>query len=258
MSSILKTENLSIGYGKKSIQKNLNLSLSKSTLVSLIGENGCGKSTLLKTLAGLNPLVKGNITIGNQSLYQLTPLERAKNISLVLTERPNISYIKVYDIVKMGQIPFQSWYQKVSKKSLEKINRAINLVKIEDKKERFFNELSDGEKQKVMIAKALAQDTPLIFLDEPTAHLDLPNKIEILILLKNLVKKTEKTIIVATHEINLALQTSDTIWLMKKNEGITEDTPQNLISSESFKTIFSNDLYQLEFNLKGFEVKIKQ
>ncbi len=254
--SILKTENLSIGYGKKSIQKNLNLSISKGTLVSLIGKNGCGKSTLLKTLAGINPLIEGDVLIENQSLDKLNPLERAKNIALVLTECPNISYTKVYDIVKMGQIPFQSWYQKVSKKSLEKINWAIELIKIEDKKERFFNELSDGEKQKVMIAKALAQDTPLIFLDEPTAHLDLPNKIEILILLKNLVKKTGKTIIVATHEINLALQTSDTIWLMKKGEGVEQQTPKDLIKSNSFKTLFSNELYQLDFNTKGFDIKL--
>ncbi len=253
--TIVSIEDLSIGYGKKIIQKNINLTISKGQMVCLIGKNGCGKSTLLKTLAGIEKNISGNIFIQEKNTKYLSQEERAKIISLVLTERPQIPHSTVLDIIKMGQMPSLKWYQHFSKKNLSKINKAIKWVNIADKKERLFNQLSDGEQQKVMIAKSLAQDTPIILLDEPTAHLDLPNRVETMILLKKLAKETGKIIIVTTHELNLALQTADKIWLMTQNEIISE-APNKLIDNKNLNRIFDNNLYQLKFSQKGFNISL--
>ncbi len=254
---IISINNLSIGYDKKIIQKDINLTLLEGKMVCLVGKNGCGKSTLLRTLVGLQKMISGEVLIQDKPLKELAQQERAEMIALVLTERPKIMHATVWDMVKMGQMPFSKWYQKFSKSSLKKVESALSRVNMLDKKERFINELSDGEFQRVMIAKALAQDTPIIILDEPTAHLDLINRVETMILLQKLAKETHKTIIVATHELNLALQTSDKIWLMTDTNGILAGTPDRLIESNELKSLFQSDLYQLSFNRKGFDIEIK-
>ncbi len=255
---MISIQNLSIGYENYIIQSNLNLDIYKGEMVCLVGKNGCGKSTLLKTMAGIIKNISGKIVVQNQDIRKLSQQEKAKKIALVLTQRPNITHTTILDVVKMGQIPFAKWYQPFEKSSLIKVEKALEMVNIIDQKQRLINELSDGEIQRVMIAKALAQDTPIILLDEPTAHLDLPNRVETMILLKKLAKHTQKTIIIATHELNLALQTSDKIWLMTNQQKIIAGTPDDLIKNKSFNSIFNSNLYQLHFYKKGFELRIKE
>lgn len=243
---ILTTHNLNIGYskGKKrtSVQTDLNLELHRGEMVCLIGPNGTGKSTLLRTLSGLQKELEGNVFIDNRLISKISQRERAKNIALVLTEKIQIENARVFDIVSLGQFPYSHWLKELSAEAKDKINQAIKMVHLESLSSHFFNELSDGEKQRVMIAKALAQDTPIIFLDEPTAHLDLPNRVEIMLLLHKLAHTTNKAILLSTHELDLALQAADKIWLMNKNEVVC-GVPEDMVLNGTFSQVFKSDAY---------------
>lgn len=244
---ILSTYNLAIGYGKaktKSIvQQGLNLQLFKGEMVCLLGPNGCGKSTLMRTLAGIQKAHEGEITIDGKSIAEYTQKEIALKIALVLTDRVEVENATVWDIVALGQHPYTRWIGGMTEEGKAKINEAICLVNLEHFTSRLFGSLSDGEKQRVMIAKALAQDTPLIFLDEPTAHLDLPNRVEIMMLLHKLAHETGKAIIISTHELDMALQAADRIWLMKKQDGIMSGVPEDLVLNGTFNEVFKSDAY---------------
>lgn len=244
--SILVIQHLNIGYSKgkekTNIQADLNLHLKRGELVCLIGPNGTGKSTLIRTLAGLQKSLSGEIEIESKSITKISNREKALKIALVLTDKIQVENSRVFDIVALGQFPYSHWLKGLSNDAKEKISEAIRMVHLEHKARYFFNELSDGEKQRVMIAKALAQDTPLIFLDEPTAHLDLPNRVEIMLLLHKLAHQTNKAILLSTHELDLALQAADRIWLMKQN-GVLEGVPEDLVLKGIFNEVFQSDAY---------------
>ena len=179
---LLSVFHLTIGYDHKVVQKNLNLTLKRGEMVCMLGKNGCGKSTLLRTLAGIQKPTEGHITLYNndkeQDLFSLSTNQRAKTIALVLTERESLASTKVKDIVSMGRYPYTNFVGQNSQEDNYIVQQAMQQIGIEDKSDEYFNSLSDGEKQRVLIAKAIAQQTPLILLDEPTAHLDLPNRIK--------------------------------------------------------------------------------
>lgn len=243
---ILSTQHLQIGYSKRKekniVQTDLNLELRRGEMVCLIGPNGTGKSTLLRTLSGLQKSLDGKIFIEKKSLEKISNREKALNISLVLTDKVEIENARLFDIVALGRFQYSHWLRGISNSSKEKINEAIKMVHLEDKVSRFLNELSDGERQRVMIAKALAQDTPLIMLDEPTAHLDLPNRVEIMLLLHKLAHQTNKAILLSTHELDLALQASDKIWLMNKNSVIC-GVPEDMVLNGTFDQVFKSNAY---------------
>lgn len=243
---ILTTQHLQIGYSKGKekniVHADLNLKLHRGEMVCLIGPNGTGKSTLLRTLSRLQKPLQGNIFIDNKSLEKISNAEKALNISMVLTDKVEIDNARVFDIVALGRFPYSHWLKGISESSKVKIHEAIKMVHLEEKANRFLNELSDGERQRVMIAKALAQDTPLILLDEPTAHLDLPNRVEIMLLLHKLAHKTNKSILLSTHELDLALQAADKIWLMNKNEVIC-GVPEDMVLNGTFNQVFKSDAY---------------
>ena len=243
---ILTTQHLQIGYSKGKekniVQADLNLELRRGEMVCLIGTNGTGKSTLLRTLAGLQKPLKGDVVIESKLLTRVSHRERALRIALVLTDKIQIENARVFDIVALGQFPYSHWLKGLAPDAKEKIAEAIRMVHLEDKSTHFINELSDGERQRVMIAKALAQDTPLIFLDEPTAHLDLPNRVEIILLLHKLAHHTNKAILLSTHELDLALQAADKIWLMDKN-GIITGVPEDMVLNGTFNQVFKSDAY---------------
>jgi iron complex transport system ATP-binding protein len=222
--SILTTHKLSIGYSKKGkvniVQSELNLKLQSGELVCMIGPNGSGKSTLLRTLTGLQKPLTGNTTIDGKEISKLKQREKALMISLVLTERVEIENATVYNLVSLGRHPHSNWWGNVTNEEDAIIREAIEMVHLEHKMHQNINELSDGERQRAMIAKALAQDTPIIMLDEPPAHLDLPNRVEIMLLLHRLAHKTDKAIILSTHELDLALQAADRIWLISAEHGV--------------------------------------
>jgi iron complex transport system ATP-binding protein len=247
MSSILNTYNLSIGYSKKRnkivVQSDLNLDLKAGELVCLIGQNGCGKSTLLRTLAGLQKPLLGKVLVDNQELEKIRIHEKARILALVLTEKVDIENATVADIVRMGRQPYCNWWGDLSNSDVEIVRESIEMVHLEYKTNSQLNELSDGERQRVMIAKALAQDTPLILLDEPTAHLDLPNRVEIMLLLHKLAHTTGKSVIISTHELDMALQAADRIWLMTKTDGIECGVPEDLVLQGHFHDAFQSKSY---------------
>lgn len=245
--SVLSTYNLSIGYskkGKKSIvQSDLNLKLAAGELVCLIGPNGSGKSTLLRTLAGLQKPLAGKIKVDDTNIEKISQHSKAMLLALVLTERVEIDNATVFDLVSYGRHPFSSWWGNISKEDEQKVLEAIQMVNLLHKKDTFLSELSDGERQRAMIAKALAQDTPIIFLDEPTAHLDLPNRVEIMLLLHKLAHTTDKAILLSTHELDIALQAADVIWLITNNLGLKCGVPEDLVLDGDFNRTFENKSY---------------
>ena len=255
---ILYTSGLTIGYKTRrstlTLEKNLNVKIHNGELVCLIGPNGCGKSTLMRTIAGLQKPLNGEAYISEVDVKKIKPHQYARLLSLVLTDKINVGAMTVMDIVSIGRYPYTNYFAKLKAKDHVMIQRALESVHLGDYKYRFFNELSDGEKQRVLIAKALAQDTPLIMLDEPTAHLDLPNRVEIMNILKRLVKETNKAILLSTHELDLALQTADTIWLMNQDEDLKSGAPEDLVLSGMFERVFKSNAFHFDKLSGAFKV----
>lgn len=229
----IRLESLAIGYhGKHSVKvvaEGISDSICSGELTCLIGENGAGKSTLLRTLSGFLPPVSGEIFILGKPLKSYRETELAKVIGVVLTEKNNLQNMTVEELVGMGRSPYTGFWGRLRAEDKEKVAQAISLVGIGELKDRMVQTLSDGERQKVMIAKALAQETPIIFLDEPTAFLDYPSKVEILNLLHRLSSEEYKTIFLSTHDLELALRVADRVWLMTKGGGVQTGSPENLI-----------------------------
>lgn len=239
----ISTSSLCIGYRSQNsevrVQTDLTFSLHSGEMVCMLGPNGCGKSTLLRTLAGLQPALSGEYTHCD-----------AKNIALVLTERLSLENTTVHDVVAMGRYPYTSFLgglteedERIIAEALQQVGFKVSTSRGLDVSNSFFNVHSDGEKQRILIAKALAQQTPIILLDEPTAHLDLPHRILILRLLRNLAHEQGKTILISTHELDLALALSDRILLMTPGKGIQLDTADNLRKRDAFTSAFGMDIF---------------
>jgi len=245
----LSTTELVIGYkGKKEtrIAGPLNFSIPKGTLTGLIGINGIGKSTLIKTLSGLLVPLQGQVEVNTQNVFKLAPQQRAKYISLVLTTSIQSGFATVEEIVKMGRYPYTNWQFGITPNDQKNIDVALSSVGLITEKQTLFTHLSDGNKQKVMIAKALAQDTPLMILDEPTVHLDIKNRIIILELLQKLAKEQQKTILFSGHDLEYMLAYCDKLMLM---------TPENLIF-ETPTTFIENDTITKAFDIKKLPINL--
>ena len=212
-------QDLTIGYtskgNEKVVAKGLNATLNAGELTCLLGRNGIGKSTLLRTLAAFQPPLRGSILLATSPLTALTDKELSRTIGLVLTERPDVQNMTVRFLVGMGRSPYTGFWGTLSATDEAIVDEAIRMVGIESLENRQVQTLSDGERQKVMIAKALAQQTPIIYLDEPTAFLDFPSKVEMMQLLRRLARDGQKTIFLSTHDVELSLQLADRIWLME-------------------------------------------
>lgn len=240
--AILQASNLAIGYrGKQKdvrVSSQLNLTLGKGEFVCLLGPNGAGKSTLIRTLAGIQRPLSGQASIAGNNVFNISKKALSKKVSLVLTDRINSGNFSVYTLLTLGRYPYLNWFGVLGDNDKRIIHEAIAATGIEPFIDKSIFDLSDGERQKVMIARALVQDTPLIILDEPTAHLDLPNRVEIMRLLRRMVRTTGKSIILSTHELDLALQTADTIWLMMPGESLLAGTAEDLILDGTFERTF--------------------
>lgn len=250
---LITTTNLSIGYSSKKqqhcIAQNLNLKLTEGQLVALVGANGIGKSTLLRTLTGIQKPLKGAVYMNQMNILDLDSLEWAQQMSLVLTEKLPPSNLTVYELIALGRQPYTNWMGKLAPNDIEVIDRAIALTQIEHLVDKKHYEISDGQLQIVLIARALAQDTPLIILDEPTTHLDLLHKVSVFKLLKTLSKETNKCILFSTHDIDLAIQLSDEMIVMTEGQ-VVQDQPCNLISQGVFATLFKDSAITFD-NEKG-------
>ena len=229
----IRIEGLSIGYrGKHSIKvvaEGISDSICSGELTCLLGENGAGKSTLLRTLSGFLPPLAGEISLLGKPLASYRERELATVVGVVLTEKNNLQNMTVAELVGMGRSPYTGFWGRLSAADRRKVDDSLSLVGIAPLRDRMVQTLSDGERQKVMIAKALAQETPIIFLDEPTAFLDYPSKVEILHLLHRLSRDMGKTIFLSTHDLELALRVADRVWLMTKQSGVKTGSPENLI-----------------------------
>jgi len=243
--STVEIRNLSIGYktknGFRPLIENLCADLFEGKLTCLLGANGVGKSTLLRTLSGFQPKLAGEIRILGKTIDAYSDKELAQTIGVVLTERPNAGDLSVTELIGLGRSPYTGFWGRLNSIDESVVKEVISWIRIEELADRPVLTLSDGEWQKVMIAKALAQETPLIYLDEPTAFLDFPSKVEIMHLLLDLTRRRNKTIFLSTHDLELALQIADTLWLMDKKTGMTIGTPDELRLNGSIENFFRCD-----------------
>lgn len=255
---VLQTNDLNIGYRKKKevqiVTSGIDIEVKKGELVAVIGVNGAGKSTLLRTLSGTQETIKGEVFITGHNLKNTDTSELSKSISLVLTEQLISRNLSVIELVALGRQPYTNWIGRLTRTDLKKVMYAIELVNIEDIKNKKCHELSDGQFQKVLIARALAQDTSLIILDEPTTHLDLYHKAYVLKLLQQLSRETNKAIIFASHEINLALQLCDKILILKDRKALF-GKPSYLVDSDAFNDLFPGNLIQFDKESSSFKIK---
>jgi len=242
----ISTNKLTIGYAPSSghevvVQRDLSFSLNAGEMVCMLGPNGCGKSTLLRTIAGLQPALGGEYSIQGAEGRQRTE----KAVALVLTERLSMDNTTVHDVVALGRYPYTSFLNGLSAEDEAIIAASLEQVGFRDTgvSATMFNAHSDGEKQRILIAKAIAQQTPIILLDEPTAHLDLPHRILVLRLLRELAHEQHKTVLISTHELDLALALSDRIMLMTPGQGVLLDKAAELKKTNAFTSAFGMDIF---------------
>lgn len=241
----ISTANLSVGYtlrnnGEKVVHKSLNLELWQGELTCLLGLNGSGKSTLLRTLAGFQTPLSGSIYLNGKLFSSYSEEERSLLIGVVLTDKVYAGGLTVYEMVTLGRYPHTGFWGRLRKCDHEMVEQAIRFANIAHLSERYFSELSDGEKQKVMIAKALAQECPVILLDEPTAFLDINSRIDTMSLLLRMTR-IGKTILLSTHDIDIALQLADTLWLLDKEKDFVCGAPEDLVMDGVFSRFFGGN-----------------
>lgn len=253
----LKVSNLNIGYKTKKqeniVCEGVSFTVKQSELVAIVGVNGIGKSTLLRTLGNVQEKITGEILIDEKPLQQYKPHQLAEKISVVLTETIASKNLTVWELIALGRQPYTNWIGTLTQTDKEKITKAIALVQLKELQHKKCYELSDGQLQKVMIARALAQDTSIILLDEPTSHLDLYHKATILKLLKKIAHETHKTILFTTHEIEVALQLCDKLLVLDKTKS-SFDSPATLIAQNKFNTLFPKDTIAFDKSSGSFKV----
>lgn len=240
----LKTKDLNIGYlkGKQPeycVMQSINLELYPGEVTSLLGLNGTGKSTLLRTLAGFQRVLSGSIFVQNKPLSRYTKKELSIIIGVVLTDHTAIGGITVYELVALGRHPYTDFFGRLNSNDHKIIEESLNQVGIIHKKDNYVAELSDGERQKAMIAKVLAQQCPIILLDEPTSFLDITSRIEIMVLLRELAKRHKKSILLSTHDLEHAITLSDRLWILGHDGKTISGVPEDLIFDGTIKNIFS-------------------
>ena len=233
----IRIENLSIGYSSKNtdvkvVASHINAAIHSAQLTCLLGANGVGKSTLLKTLSAFQPKLNGNIFILGKEIDKYSAHQLSKTIGVVLTGKVDVQNMSVRELVGLGRSPYTGFWGTLSSEDHKIVEKSIDMVGVSKLSSRMIQTLSDGERQKVMIAKALAQETPIIFLDEPTAFLDFPSKVEMMQLLKRLSREADKTIFLSTHDLELALQLADMLWMMNKEKGLSIGTPRQLADND--------------------------
>ena len=239
----IELRDLAIGYKNrqsvKVVAQHIDAHIYGSELTCLLGANGIGKSTLLRTLSAFQPKISGEVFIHGREIGTYSEKALAMLISVVLTERIDIRNMNVQELVALGRSPYTGFWGKLTPEDHAEVEKAVSQVKIGHLTRRMVHTLSDGERQKTMIAKALAQNTPVIFLDEPTAFLDFPSKVEMMQLLHRLSRETQKTIFLSTHDLELALQIADKIWLMDDRAQMHIGTPEDLSLNGDLSSFFA-------------------
>jgi len=238
---ILFFDSLEIGYSSGRMRKSLLPPIRgnglEGELVAVIGKNGIGKSTLLRTIAGLQPVLAGTMSIDKRDIHEYSRIQLSAKIGYISTETVRVSNMSVYDLVSLGRFPHTNWFGKIDDSGHEAIADALAKTSLNTFSDRHITELSDGERQRAMIAMVLAQDAKIMVMDEPTAFLDISSKYEIMHLLHQLTRERNKTIVFSTHDFNTAVNQSDKIWLIRE-EGLLEGAPEDIMLKGAFKSLF--------------------
>lgn len=238
----LKVENLTLGYPQRHaptrlLVERLSLAAPEGELIALLGRNGVGKSTLLRVLAGVRKPLDGRVTMGGEDVAALAAAEKARRIAFVTTEPVTVAHLRVHEVVAMGRAPYTGWFGSLTEADERMVAESLERVGMAAFHDKTLDSLSDGERQRVMIARALAQDTPLVLLDEPTAFLDLPNRYQIALLLRDLAHETGKTILYSSHDLSTALELCDTLWVMTPR-GVAAGAPEDMLLSGMLEGMF--------------------
>ena len=256
----IELKNLSIGYkerrGEATVISGIEASLCSGELTCLLGPNGAGKSTLLRTLCGFQPPLAGDVRVAGRNIMDYSERELSKIIGVVLTDRVILNNVTVRQVVEMGRSPYTGFWGRLGIEDCELVDEAMALVGITELQNKAMSSISDGERQKTMIAKALAQSTPVIVLDEPSAFLDYPSKADLMRLLAELARSKGKTIFQSTHDLDIALQTADKIWLLDRDKGLTIGTPDELSDNGEFGRYFDRDGLVFRQEERRFEVTV--
>lgn len=251
----IELHDVTLGYGSRVLMADANVGFGWGELTALIGRNGTGKSTLLRTIAALAKPQRGTITINGRRVESLTMKEVASQIAFVSTDDVRVQNLHVWDVVSLGRAPYTNWVGRLTAEDKAKVEQSLALVGMADFAAASMESLSDGERQRVMIARALAQDTPIILLDEPTAFLDLPNKYEICLLLRRLAHSEGKCILFSTHDLSIAIELCDTVAMIEGGK-FHYGTAEMLIENGDMGRIFEHT--QIEFDREKGNVRLKK
>lgn len=260
---LLEAKDISIGYPKSRKQetnrlyRHLSFELYTGELTCLLGLNGSGKSTLLRTISRVQPQLAGEIRLDGKRIEAYTTGELSRLLGLVLTEKTSAGGLTVSELVSLGRYPYTGFFGKLTESDKNIVQKAMIDVQINHKADSYVSELSDGEQQRAMIAKALAQECPLVILDEPTAFLDVANRIEITYLLRKLAKEQGRTFLFSSHDIQLALQVSDRLWLLSREKGLTSGIPEDFIYSNTLEEYLGSDRIRFDRSNGSFTSPIK-
>lgn len=252
---LLRTENLAIGYPQdrrrsgtrepRTVLRGLDATLAPGELVCLLGPNGAGKSTLMRTLSGMQPPLAGRVFVAGEEIRELGPRRLARSLAVVLTDRVGGDALTAYALVELGRYPYTGWSGRLTEDDHEVVRRSIEAVGATDLAGRGLGELSDGERQKVMIARALAQEPAVLLLDEVTAFLDLPRRVEVMRILRRLAHEQGKAVLLSTHDLDLALRSADRLWLLPPGGPLHVCTADELIPSGLFERTFGSEVAEL-------------
>ena len=251
---MIELKELTLGYGQRTLLEMVNARMTSGQLIALLGRNGAGKSTLLRAMMGLEKPQSGEIILQGKKITSLKPEKLARNISFVTTDKVRIANLRCKDVVSMGRAPYTNWIGQLRPEDEMRVDTAIQLVGMSAYAETTMDKMSDGECQRIMIARALAQDTPVILLDEPTAFLDLPNRYELCLLLKRLAQEEDKCILFSTHDLDIALSLCDSIMLIDNPHMYTLPTPE-MVASGHIERLFRNE--SVTFDAPNMRVRIK-
>ena len=251
---MIRFQNLTLGYGSRTLIDSLTASVSRGELTALVGRNGTGKSTLLRAIAGLEQTLGGEIHIGERPLADLSAAERASTIAFVTTEKVRIANLRSRDVVALGRAPYTNWIGRMQKQDEEIVMQAIAAVGMSDYADKTMDRMSDGECQRIMIARALAQQTPIILLDEPTAFLDMPNRYELCTLLRRLAHEENKCILFSTHELDIALELCDSIALIAPPQLHILPTAE-MVTSGHIERLFTGGIVNFDPKTRSVSVK---
>ncbi|MEJ5240971.1 MAG: ABC transporter ATP-binding protein [Anaerolineales bacterium] len=251
---MLITRSLTIGYPRKPLASNLDLELRPGEMVCLLGPNGVGKSTLLRTLAGMQPALGGKVLLNGRDIHSMPASELARHLAVVLTTRLEVGHLPVYTLVSLGRHPYTNWFGLLRARDHAAIRRALEYTDSLSLADRFFHELSDGERQRVLIARALAQEPQVLLLDEPTAFLDLPRRIETLRLLRRLARQTGCAVLLSIHDLDLALRLADRLWVLSAEGTLEVGIPEELALNGALERAFRREGIEFDATIGTFRL----